>query len=84
MYTNRNLTLALMALWCYTRNCNINLANNSTILLIVYALLSHNNGSIFGTATTAADDNLSSQIFRNAIFPTNNQQNRTMSCCQPL
>lgn len=39
MNSNRNLIVALIALWCYTRNCNINLANNTSILLILYALL---------------------------------------------
>ena len=43
MNSNRNLIVALIALWCYTRKCNINLANNTAILLILYALLTSRN-----------------------------------------
>lgn len=45
MNSSRNLIVALLALWCYAHNSNINLANNTTMLLILYVLLSRNNVS---------------------------------------
>lgn len=43
MNSSQNLIVALLALWCYANNSNINLANNATFLLILYALLNRNN-----------------------------------------
>ena len=43
MNSSRNLIIALLALWCYAHNSNINLANNTTMLLILYALLNRGN-----------------------------------------
>ncbi len=45
MNSSKNLIVALLALWCYTQNTNINLANNASILLILYALLTRTNGT---------------------------------------
>ncbi len=45
MNSSNNLIIAMLALWCYAHNSNINLANNATFLLIIYALLTHNNRS---------------------------------------
>lgn len=42
----KNLIVALIALSCYVRCNNINLANNTTILLIVLALLAKGNFDI--------------------------------------
>lgn len=77
---NRNLIVALIALWCYTRNCNINLANNTAILLILYALLSRGN-NIFG-APVLEPFNRNPQFFRNpAPFPFSAQPCQTAPCC---
>ena len=49
MNSSRNLIVALLALWCYAHNSNLNLANNATMLLILYALLTRGgnpNGNI--------------------------------------
>ena len=43
MNSSNNLIVALLALWCYAHNSNINLANNATFLLILYALLNRSN-----------------------------------------
>lgn len=43
MNSSRNLIVALLALWCYAHNSNINLANNTTMLLILYVLLNRSN-----------------------------------------
>ncbi|MCQ2382767.1 MAG: hypothetical protein MJ060_02920 [Clostridia bacterium] len=43
MNSSKNLIGALLALWCYAQNTNLNLANNASILLILYALLTRNN-----------------------------------------
>ena len=50
MNSSKNLIVALLALWCYTQNTNINLANNASILLILYALLTRtsSNASTLG------------------------------------
>lgn len=57
MNLSKNLIVALMGLGCYARCNNINFANNTTILLIVLALLSkarleENNGSNIETINT--------------------------------
>lgn len=79
MNSNRNLIVALIALWCYTRNCNINLANNTAILLILYALLSR------GRFGRDFDDNFRTpNIFhapRPTAFPSANQPYQTAPCC---
>lgn len=59
MFTNRNLIVALIALWCYARNCNINLANNTSIILILYALLSR------GYINTACGNGYTPRLFKN-------------------
>ena len=43
MNSSQYLIVALLALCCYANNSNINLANNATFLLILYALLNRNN-----------------------------------------
>ena len=43
MNQSKNLIVALLALWCYAHNSNINLANNATMLLVLYALLTGGN-----------------------------------------
>ncbi len=75
---NRNLIVALIALWCYTRNCNINLANNTAILLILYALLSRNGTTTFGSQAFQQCPTL--RPFRNAPFPFMAQPYQT-TCC---
>ena len=45
MNSSKNLIVALLALWCYAQNTNLNLANNASILLILYALLTRNNAN---------------------------------------
>lgn len=41
MNSSQNLIVALLALWCYAHNSSINLANNTTFLLTLYALLTY-------------------------------------------
>lgn len=43
MNSSNNLIVALLALWCYAHNSSINLANNTTFLLTLYALLTYSN-----------------------------------------
>ena len=77
---NRNLIVALIALWCYTRNCNINLANNTAILLILYALLSRGN-NVFGNQLFNTC-NQTPHLFRNPTpFPFGAQSFQTTPCC---
>lgn len=81
MNSNRNLIVALIALWCYTRNCNINLANNTAILLILYALLSRRR---FGFGPDFDDNFRTPNLFRTprpTAFPFTNQSYQTAPCC---
>lgn len=48
MNSSNNLIVALFAVWCYAHNSNINLANNATFLLILYALLNRSNQNNLG------------------------------------
>lgn len=48
MNSSNNLIVALLAVWCYAHNSNINLANNATFLLILYALLNRSNQNNLG------------------------------------
>lgn len=83
MNSNRNLIVALIALWCYTRNCNINLANNTAILLILYALLSRGN-STYGSQLLEPF-NHTPRPFRGTNagvpFPFNAQPCQATPCC---
>ena len=45
MNLSKNLIVALLGLGCYARSNSINLANNTTILLIILALLAKQNGN---------------------------------------
>ena len=80
MNSNRNLIVALLAIWCYTRNCNINLANNTAILLILYALLSRNNGAVLNNLPEAFAP--AARPFRQpAPFPFAHQPYQATPCC---
>ena len=64
MNLSKNLIVALLGLGCYARSNSINLANNTTILLIILALLAKNsteeNGTISIDATRTTNVNASS------------------------
>jgi len=85
MNSNRNLIVALIALWCYTRNCNINLANNTSILLILYALLTR--GYLNGEQLSQAYNHtprLFSNNRNNGIQPTYGMSTNNGNCAFPF
>lgn len=80
MNSRSNLIVALIALWCYTRNCNINLANNTAILLILYALLSRGNNLLGSQVFNNC--NSTPHFFRNPTpFSFANQPYQAAPCC---
>ncbi|MCM1404388.1 MAG: hypothetical protein NC133_02720 [Prevotella sp.] len=80
MNLSKNLIVALIGLGFYARCNNINLANNTTILLIILALLAK------WQASEDSDNNVSSQS-NNPTAQNNNgcgcNANRTTSTTQP-
>lgn len=62
MNSSRNLIVALLALWCYAHNSNINLANNATMLLVLYALLNRGGNNSFNGNNLGAGPNRQPQF----------------------